>query len=474
MKNAILAVRRKEMGLKKASRIFSVPRSTLRGKVNSSSEDIEKLASAKRGRKPVLANEMEEALVRYCVEMDTKFHSLTRQELIKIAFEICESKGLRLPFNRRDETAGRKWLSSFLRRHSLINRKNAEETSGVGENGFTQENVARFFDTLEPLMDKMKHQPHKIYNCDETGMCVVEHESCKIVCFKGKRPEGSLSAMQKASLVSLITCLNATGHFVPPVIVYPRPSMDQRLLEGAPNGTAGVCDQSGWIQADTFLWWFKNHFLKHVKCSREDPVILVVDSHHSLNDKIDIADVAEEHGVFVVSLPPNSAHKMQPLARALVYPLKIYYGQAVESWLRQHQGEVVTHHQVAKLVGEAYNQAASVSAATNGFKETGLYPCNRNIFSALEFSAEMASHSDDENSPEPSTCSASPTPSDQSAASKRPRRQLKRQASAQIDIIKRVKIDSDSESSDKSPEIYILDSDDDFEDDDSNDEDWEC
>jgi hypothetical protein len=41
MANAIRAVRSKEMGLKRASRVFEVPRSMLKDKVNSNETDIE-------------------------------------------------------------------------------------------------------------------------------------------------------------------------------------------------------------------------------------------------------------------------------------------------------------------------------------------------------------------------------------------------------------------------------------------------
>ena len=41
---------------------------------------------------------------------------------------------------------------------------------------------------------------------------------------------------------------------------------------------------------------------------------------------------------------------------------------------------VVTAFQVAKLFGIAYTKAAIAQKAINGFKKTGLFPTNRNIF----------------------------------------------------------------------------------------------
>ena len=73
MANVIKAVRCKEMGLKTASRVFEVPRSTLKDKVNSKETDIEKLINTRLGRKPVLPSNVEEELVSYCLMTEKRF-----------------------------------------------------------------------------------------------------------------------------------------------------------------------------------------------------------------------------------------------------------------------------------------------------------------------------------------------------------------------------------------------------------------
>jgi ribosomal protein L13E len=67
MANAIRAVRSKEMELKRASRVFEVPRSTLKDKVNNKETDVETLINTRLGRKPVLPYSLEEELVSYCL-----------------------------------------------------------------------------------------------------------------------------------------------------------------------------------------------------------------------------------------------------------------------------------------------------------------------------------------------------------------------------------------------------------------------
>ncbi|KAJ8878463.1 hypothetical protein PR048_019041 [Dryococelus australis] len=90
MRETILTARGKEMGLSRASKMFDVPKSTLKDKVNSREEDVDKLVSTKLGRKPTLGDEMEDALVKYCLEMEAKFiFGLTAKDIKRMAFQLA-------------------------------------------------------------------------------------------------------------------------------------------------------------------------------------------------------------------------------------------------------------------------------------------------------------------------------------------------------------------------------------------------
>jgi hypothetical protein len=54
-------------------------------------------------------------------------------------------------------------------------------------------------------------------------------------------------------------------------------------------------------------------FFFFVKPSADDSVLLNVDAHYSNTKNTDVVDKAWEHIVAIVSLPPPSKHKMQPL-----------------------------------------------------------------------------------------------------------------------------------------------------------------
>jgi len=158
-------------------------------------------------------------------------------------------------------------------------------------------------------MDTIKHNPARLYNCDETGNTIVQHKHTKILGLKGKRQISSLQSTEWRSLVTVINCTSPTGHFIPPLLVFPRKNMKQELMNGTPPGSIHVCHPSGWIQSEIFSQWFL-HFIKHTKPTKEYPVILVLDGHYAHTRNLEVITLARENHVDIICLPPHSSHKM--------------------------------------------------------------------------------------------------------------------------------------------------------------------
>ena len=138
------------------------------------------------------------------------------------------------------------------------------------------------------------------------------------------------------------------------------------------------------MQLEIFVEWFK-HFLKLTGATKENPVLLILDGHSTHTMNMEVIDLARANGVVLLCLPPHCSHKMQPLDVSFMKPLSIYYDQELEKWLRNHPGRVVTTFQVPELFGIAYTKVATAQTAINGFKKTGLFPTNRDIFEPHDF-----------------------------------------------------------------------------------------
>lgn len=256
MKGAIVAVRSGEMGYLLASKIFGVPKGTLEKYVKNE-KTPEELMEMRSGRKPVLPSELENLLVKYCMQMDERYFGLRIADVKRMAFELAIRNGLRHPFNLHNASAGKKWFKLFLARHPNLSLRTPQGVSAGRIKSFTPENVAAFFDIYEKELEKINYDGHKVYNVDETGLTVVQHKMQKVVALKGKKQISNLTSAERGALITVVTCMNATGNFVPPLFVFPRKKYEGRA-DGLCSSWFSFCMPS--IRLDT-----NRHFLPMVR-----------------------------------------------------------------------------------------------------------------------------------------------------------------------------------------------------------------
>lgn len=394
---AITAVREKQMGYLKAAKEFQVPRTTLFRLCQKEGRPDDVLKT-KLGRKPALTPQLEDELETHLLEMDKNYFGLTRMDVKRLAYQLAVSNGIEHTFSDHLQRAGQKWLKGFLRRHPRLSVRKPTGTSLARALGFTKENVDRFFDLLEAKMNEHNYPPDRVFNTDETGLSIVQSRCSEVISLKGKRQVGALTSAERGALVTAVLCMSAGGIFVPPLMIFPRKNMSRLLEKGAPPGTVFACHISGWIQTAIFTDWFK-HFLSKVKPSKEDPVLLILDGHNSHTRNVDFLRLAKANHVTVLSLPPHTSHKMQPLDKSVMGLLKTFYSEEIRIFMRQYQ-RAVTQFDVAEVFGRAYLKVQSGAYAKKGFEATGLYPVNRHIFDQSEFlSAELEHEVNAENIP---------------------------------------------------------------------------
>lgn len=390
MKSAILAIKNKEMGFLKAQKTFNVPRGTLFRFIKYLKEhpsaNIDEVVGVSLGRKPVFSREIEKEFVNHCLDMDNRYFGLSMKDLRRLAFQFAQIQGIKNPFNSNDMCAGRKWFKNFLRRNSELSMRSAQGTSVARIKGFNKKSVEDFFSILEAEYEKHNYPANRIFNCDETGLTIVQSKIPKVLARKGKKQIGSLTSAERGSLVTVVTCMSASGIYVPLLLIFPRKNMKNELKDGAPPGTVFETHPSGWIQGDIFTKWFK-HFISYVKPSETERVMLILDGHYSHTRNLDLILAARQSYVTIVCLPPHCSHKMQPLDIAFMHPLKAYYNDEVRTWLNQHRDPVrpITHYQISKLLGKAYSRAATIETAVNGFRKAGIFPLDKNIFKDIDF-----------------------------------------------------------------------------------------
>ena len=113
-------------------------------------------------------------------------------------------------------------------------------------------------------MYTIQHNPARLYNCDETGITIVQHKHTNILGLKGKRQISSVQSAERGSLVTVVNCMSPTGQFILPLLVFLRKYMKQEQKNGTPPGSIHACHPSEWTQSEIFTQYFL-HFTKHTK-----------------------------------------------------------------------------------------------------------------------------------------------------------------------------------------------------------------
>ena len=390
MLEAISAVREGSMGCKKASKIFGIPRTTLKRRVNNLNIDATEEKKVLGSKRPVFTSEQEKELVDYALRMESMFYGLTVKDVRQLAFQLAERNNIKHPFNKNTGLAGEDWFHGFRKRHPELSLRSPEATSIARAQGFNKVSVGKFFELLKTVMDEKHFPPHRIFNVDETGITTVQTKSNKVLARRGKKQVGTITSAERGVLSTAVICMSAGGNFIPPMLVFPRQRMKPELKDGAPPGTVFSCNGSGWMQMDTFGSWFE-HFLNHVKPTNDDPALLIMDGHMTHTKNLDVVYRARENNVTLLTIPPHCSHKLQPLDVSYMGPLNTFYVAAVEKFHRNQPGRAVTQYQISKLFGEAYLKAANPTTAINGFRKCGIFPVDPDVFEESDFAPSLPS-----------------------------------------------------------------------------------
>lgn len=377
MRKAIEAVRSNKMGWLLASKTFGVPQATLRRHASNSNKTLESSAKGLGCWKATFTPDVERKLVEHLKLLESRLFGLTRTSVQELAFELAEKNGFAHKFNPQKQKAGQEWLEGFLRRNKDISLRKPEATSAARAQAFNRPQVNKFFEIYGHLLESENIGPHGIYNTDESSLSTVQKPQ-KILATTGRKQVGVITSAERGTNTTVVCCVNAIGTFVPPMMIFSRKNMKNELVDEAPPGTLGVAQPSGWMTTDLFLKWLK-HFQSFVKSSIDDKVILIVDGHVS-HKGLETLEYAKQNGIIILCLPPHCTHRLQPLDVSFFAPLKTYFNQETSKWLKQHPGRVVTQFQIAGLFKEAYGKAATVQNGCNGFKSTGIWPLNPEIF----------------------------------------------------------------------------------------------
>ncbi|KAK9753009.1 DDE superfamily endonuclease [Popillia japonica] len=228
---------------------------------------------------------------------------LTTQDLRKLAYQWAEALGKAHCWSNT-KLAGKDWLLGFLARHKHLSIRKLESTSAARGMGFNRVPVGQFFNLLVNVLNKYTFTANQIWNSDETGISVV--------------PKTKSKTSRCRKLFTLNVCISTS-------------QKNPELMNNCSSKASAEVYQSGWMQIDIFYPWFEK-FVDLVEASKESPILLLSDGHHTYTRNIRLIDYARDYGVVLLSVPPHCTHRLQSLDVSFMKPLNTFYDAETGIW----------------------------------------------------------------------------------------------------------------------------------------------
>lgn len=374
MIRALEMINRNEISVRQAAQRFKIPKTCILRRKNN---EMMPKTSRNDHFKQVFTEQQETELVEHILDLEKRFYGITPLDARRFAYELAENMNLNHPFNRNAKLAGSDWLAGFKKRNPQLTIRTPEATSIARAAGFNKPQVQKFFDVVRSVLEDSNIQPGQIYNIDETGINSVPVPR-KILAKKGKKQVGRIVSTERGFNVTAVCGISAAGSYVPPFFLFPRQRMNPLFMKGCSPGAVGYANGSGWMDSDHFVKYL-DHFINHVKPGPDKKILLILDNHNS-HRTLAAINKARENNIIMVSLPPHTSHRLQPLDCTVFGSLKHQYAKECDLWHTNNPGSRVSLYDIVEIFSKAFLHAATLEKAIKGFQTTGIYPFNNEIF----------------------------------------------------------------------------------------------
>lgn len=227
--------------------------------------------------------------------------------------------------------------------------------------------IDEFGDNLREAYCAIAHDGYvpsdRVFNLDEIALVVENADAEKVV-------------------VTACCCVSANGYALPPFMIFPCHKFRRQLLKGYASGVCGIASSEGVVDDHLFLLVLQ-HFRDLVRTTPQYKAVLIVDDdecHVTINS----IDFCERWGIELVTLPPQSAGRLQPIERYTYKMLKSYFNSACAKFRATNADYAVSVYDVSALFNSIYPLAFTEENIIRGFNETGLYPLDERVFAEVD------------------------------------------------------------------------------------------
>ena len=332
----------------------------------------------KLNAKRVLSPQQEDHIAAYAIRIAKMFYGLPVPDFRRLVYQYavaCNSTAIPDVWEEKG-MATRDWYYAYMTRHPNLTLKAPEGMAIARAIAFNRANVEVFFNAYAEAMTRHQFSPDRIFNMDESSLSTVM-KPMKVVCQRGQ-PVASQVSTERGLSMTFVGFINAAGHYIPPAFIIPRKRWNDAFMRGTLHGSKGILHHNGWMDGECFL-----ETLQHLKastfCSPENKVLLIMDNAEC-HLSIHAVEYACENGIVIVTLPPHTTAKLQPLDVSIYGPFKSHLKSLQNDFRLMNPHTHITLQMLPEFACKAWVKAANPTNVMSGFAATGIWPINRNIF----------------------------------------------------------------------------------------------
>ena len=207
MQNAIDAIKSGKLSIRKASKTFSIPASSI------SDWLYGKTKKKRHGFDPYLTKVEENELKTWCFTMQERSFSVTLPILKNTVRDIVKRYPKQHPF--KNDRPRQRWWKCFKSRHPEMVLRIGEGLELKRCMGLNKVVCGQFYNNLTFVITSQGYNASCIWNMDETGVQAAgRNNTLKVVAKKGSKNVNVPSCDSKKWLTVLV-CISAIGTFIP-------------------------------------------------------------------------------------------------------------------------------------------------------------------------------------------------------------------------------------------------------------------
>jgi len=126
-----------------------------------------------------------------------------------------------------------------------------------------------------------------------------------------------------------------------------------------------------------------------MKPTPNNKVLLILDNHIS-HKSLEAIEKAKQNGIVLLTLPPHTSSKLQPLDRSFFKSLKVNYSRECSTWMTNHMGRKITEYDIAAIIATVFLKVMSPANIVSGFQSTSIWPFNSNVIEEDDYTTASA------------------------------------------------------------------------------------